>query len=190
MVHLLPHWNWSSGTNVTVFAYGNCDSVELFLNDKSQGSKTLSGGALHFEWSVPWASGTLRAECKKDGTIAATDEVKTAGSAARVALTPDRSTIRADGKDMVFITADILDGSGVLVPNGNNSITFSVTGSGQLVGVDNGDATDTSSYKGGSRKAFSGKALAMVRSTKTAGAITIKATSSGLSSDPITVTAQ
>ena len=190
MVHLLPHWNWTSGTNVTVFAYSNCDSVELFLNDKSQGSKTLSGGALHFEWSVPWTSGTLRAECKKGGSVAAIDEVKTAGSAAKVVLSADRNPIRADGKDLVYVTADIQDGSGVFVPNATNSITFSVSGPGQLVGVDNGDPIDTSSYKGTSRKAFSGKALAIVRSTGTAGTITIKATASGLSSDPVTVDAK
>jgi beta-galactosidase len=116
--------------------------------------------------------------------------MKTAGAAAKVALSADRATIRADGKDMTFITADIQDGNGVLVPSGNASITWSVTGSGTLVGLDNGDPTDTTSYKGTSRKAFNGKALAMVRATKSAGTITIKATASGLTSDPVTVTAQ
>jgi beta-galactosidase len=190
MVHLLPHWNWASGTTVTVYAYGNCDSVELFLNDKSQGAKTLTGGALHFEWSVPWASGTLRADCTKSGSVVASDTVKTAGAAAKVVLTADRSPIRADGKDLVFVTADVVDGSGVLVPTADNSIAFSVSGPGQLVGVDNGNAVDTSSYQGTSRKAFSGKALAIVRSTRTAGQVVITASSSGLTSDPVSVESQ
>lgn len=190
MVHILPHWNWTSGTTVTVYAYSNCDSVELFLNDESQGSKTLSGSALNYEWNVPWASGTLRADCKRAGTVAATDTVKTAGAAAKIALSADRTSIHADGRDMVFITADIQDSSGIFVPTGNASISWSVSGPGSLVGLDNGDPTDTTSYKGTSRKAFNGKALAMVRATTSAGTITIKATASGLTADSISVTAQ
>lgn len=190
MVHLLPHWNWTNGTNVTVYAYNNCDSVELFLNDASQGVKSMGASALRAEWSVPWASGTLRADCTKGGSVVASDSVKTAGSAAKVVLTADRNPIRADGKDLVFVTADVQDASGVIVPTANNSITFAVSGPGQLVGLDNGDPTDTTSYKGTSRKAFSGKALAIVRSTKTAGSIVIQASATGLTSDPLTVSTQ
>ena len=76
MVHVLPHWNWSTGTNVTVFVYTNCDSVELFLNNTSQGSKAMTSTTLRLEWSVPWASGTLRADCKVGSTVAAMDQVQ------------------------------------------------------------------------------------------------------------------
>ena len=150
----------------------------------------MSGGALRLEWTVPWASGTLRADCKVGSSVVASDQVKTAGTATRVALSADRSTITADGKDLVFITGDVQDASGVSVPSAENSVSFSVSGPGQLVGVDNGNPVDTSSYKGTSRKAFSGKVLAIVRSSGTAGSITITATSSGLTSDPVTVTAR
>ena len=85
--------------------------------------------------------------------------------ASSVVLSADRSSITADGRDLAFITGDIQDANGVFVPNGSSSVSFSVSGPGQLVGVDNGDPTDTTSYKGTSRKAFSGKVLAIVRST-------------------------
>jgi len=188
MAHILPYWNWSAGTTVTVFVYNNCDSVELFLNNTSQGSKTMSGSAQRLEWSVAWASGTLRADCKVGGSVVASDTMKTAGAAARVALSADRSTINADGRDLVFVTGDIVDASGVIVPSAGNSVTFSVSGPGQLVGVDNGNPIDTTSYKGTSKAAFSGKVLAIVRSTGAAGSITITPTSSGLSGDPLMVT--
>jgi beta-galactosidase len=190
MIHLLPHWNWTSGTMVTVYAYNNCDSVELFLNNTSQGSKAMSGGALRAEWSVAWASGTLRADCKVGGSVVASDQVKTAAAAARVALSVDRLTIAADGKDLAFVTGDIQDTNGVIVPDGASNVTFSVSGPGQLVGLDNGNPVDTTSYKGQSRKAFSGKVLAIVRSTGAAGTITITASSSGLTADPVSVTAR
>jgi beta-galactosidase len=190
MAHILPHWNWTAGTTVTVFVYTNCDSVELFLNNASQGSKAMTSGTLRLEWSVAWASGTLRADCKVGGSVVATDQMRTAGAAARVALSADRATISADGRDLVFITGDVLDANGALVPDAANSVNFSVSGPGQLVGLDNGNPVDTTSYKGTSRKAFSGKVLAIVRSTGTAGSIVVTASSSGLTSDPVTVTAQ
>ena len=190
MVHILPHWNWSAGTTVTVFAYTNCDSVELFLNDVSLGSKTFAAGAVHLEWSVPWATGTLRAEGKRGGVVVVTEEVKTAGAAAQLALSADRSTISADGKDLAFITADVQDANGILVPTAANALAFSVTGPGAIVGLDNGNAIDTTSYKGTNRNAFSGKALAIVRSTGSSGAIVVSASASGLTAGSVTVNAQ
>ena len=189
MVHILPHWNWSAGTSVTVFVYNNCDSVELFLNDVSQGAKTATGGALHLEWNVTWASGTLRAACTRGGSVVATDQVATAGAAAKVALTADRGNIFADGLDLAYVTADIRDANGVLVPTASNAVTFSVSGPGQIVGVDNGNSVDTSSYKGTSRNAFSGKALVIVRSTGMPGTITVTASSTGLTAAPLTLQA-
>ena len=138
---------------------------------------------------MPWASGTVRAECKRGGSVVATDQVRTAGAAARVALSADRTVIHADGKDLAFVTGDIQDANGVIVPSAENSVTFSVSGPGQLVGVDNGNPVDTSSYKGTSRKAFSGKVLAIVRSTGAGGSIVLDASSSGLTSASVTVTA-
>jgi beta-galactosidase len=189
VVHVLPHWNWTAGTTVTVFVYNNCDAVELFLNNASQGSKTMAAGTLHLEWSVPWASGSLRADCRRGGNVVASDQVTTAGTAARVALSADRSVIDADGRDLVYVTGDIEDANRVFVPTGDSSVAFSVSGPGQIVGVDNGNPLDTAPYKGTNRKAFSGKVLAIVRSTGTAGNIVITASSAGLTSDPLTVTA-
>jgi beta-galactosidase len=189
MVHILPHWNWSAGSNVTVFVYGNCDSVELFLNDISQGSKTPSASPLHLEWNLAWAPGTVRAECRRGGAVVARDEVKTAASAVRVVLSADRSAIAADGRDLVFVTGDIQDANGVFVPTAENPVAFTVSGPGQLVGVDNGNPVDTSSYKGTSRRAFSGKVLAIVRSTGSPGSIVVNGSSSGLTAGSVTVTA-
>jgi beta-galactosidase len=190
MVHVLPHWNWTAGTTVTVFVYTNCDSAELFLNGVSQGSKTFASGAVHLEWSVPWATGTLHADGKRGGVVVTSEDVKTAGTAATVALSADRSTISADGRDLVFVTADVQDAAGILVPTAANPMSFSVSGPGEIVGVDNGNAIDTSTYKATTRNAFSGKALAIVRSTGATGPIVITASSTGLASGSVSLSAQ
>jgi beta-galactosidase len=183
--------SWTAGQAVTVWAYSNADSVELFLNDKSQGSKSYaSDTTTRLEWNVPWASGTLRAEGKRGGTVVATQEIKTAGAPAKLKLTGDRTDVAADGRDLVFVTADVQDANGVFAPNATNSITFAVSGPGKIAGVDNGDATDTTSYVSPTRKAFSGKALAIVQSTGAAGQIAVTATSSGLTQGSLTITAK
>jgi beta-galactosidase len=102
----------------------------------------------------------------------------------------DRATIDADGQDLVFVTGDIQDANGAIVPSASNAVSFAVSGPGQLVGVDNGNPVDTASYKGTSQNAFSGKVLAIVRSTGTAGSVSVTATSAGLTSGTVTVSGQ
>jgi beta-galactosidase len=185
MVHVLPHWNWSGGT-VEVWAYSNCDTVELFLNGVSQGSKSM-GTNLHLVWNVSWASGTLQVKGTKGSTVVY-DQVTTAGAAAKVQLKPDRTSINADGKDLVYVETNITDANNVLVPTATNTVNFSVSGPGTIVGVDNGNGASTESYKGNSRMAFSGKCLVIVQTTKTSGSIVVTASSNGLSSASATIT--
>jgi beta-galactosidase len=193
MVHIAPmDWtSWSAGQTVPVFVYSNADSVELFLNGTSLGSKAVvttagQANAGHLQWSVSYAAGTLQAKATKSGTVVATDIVQTAGAAAAVVLKVDRSTIAADGRDLAFVEADIVDAKGVTVPQASNSISFSVNGPGAIVGVDNGNAISHESYKGKTRGAFSGKALAIVRSTTASGTVSLSATSTGLTGGSVT----
>ncbi|MBN2802968.1 MAG: DUF4982 domain-containing protein [Deltaproteobacteria bacterium] len=192
MVHVVPmNWtNWYPGQNVKVLVYSNGDSVELFLNGSSLGSKNVDPAEAKLEWSVPFASGTLEARASKGGSVVVTDAVKTAGAAASIKLISDRETIAADGRDLAFIEVDINDANGVLVPQAGNRVDFAIDGPGTIAGVDNGDATSHESYKENSRSAFSGKALVIVQSTGAKGKITVTATSFGLSEDSVSVNAR
>jgi beta-galactosidase len=189
MVHVTPmDWtSWTAGQSVPVFVYSNADSVELFLNGTSLGSKNVvstagQANAGHLAWTVSFATGTLEAKATKNGAIVATDAVRTAGKAAAVVLKSDRSAITADGVDLAFVEADIVDDQGVLVPQANDEVSFAVSGPGALVGVDNGNPIGHEAYKGSKMAAFSGKLLAIVQSTRSPGSVTLTATSSGSSS--------
>jgi beta-galactosidase len=189
MVHIVPmDWtNWNAGQSVPVLVYTNGASVELSLNGKSLGSKTMGGSTAHLQWDVPFEAGSLKAQARR-GDATATDEVKTAGAAAKVVLKVDRAQLAADGSDLAFIEADIVDASGVLVPRATQKIDFTVSGPGAIVGVDNGNPISTESYKGTSRAAFSGKALAVVQGTTTAGTITVTAAAGSLAAGTATIT--
>lgn len=181
VLHILPHWNWKSGDTVDVWAYYNhADEVELFLNGKSLGTKKKLGDDLHVMWRVPFVAGTLKAVSKKDGKIVLTKEIKTAGKPAKIELIADRKNIKADGKDLSFITARVVDAAGNIVPDADNLIQFSVKGEAGIIGTDNGLQTSMESFKSNTHKAFSGLCLAVVQSKEKESNVVVTASSQGL----------
>jgi beta-galactosidase len=114
--------------------------------------------------------------------VVLTREIHTAGEPAKIELIADRKAIKADGKDLSFITVKILDKSGNVVPNADNLVNFKLSGEAFIAGVDNGDPVTHDSFKVSYRKAFHGLALAIVQTKEKAGNITFTATSNGLQS--------
>jgi len=181
VLHILPHWNWNKGDSIDVWVYYNqADEVELLLNGKSLGRKSKPDGVFHVWWRVPYQEGTLQAISYKDGKQVLTETIKTADEPASVRLTADRKTITADGKDLSFVTVEVLDKNKNVVPIADNLIRFSVEGPGTIAGTDNGNPTDSVSLKKPERNLFNGKALVVVQSEKAAGIIKLKAESGNL----------
>lgn len=188
VLHVFPHWNWQSGKVVDVWAYyNNADEVELFLNGKSQGIKKKTGDDLHVMWRLTYQPGTLKAISRKNGKTILTREIKTAGAPAKIILQADRQTINADGKDLSFVTVSIVDKDGNLVPNANNVVNFKIDGEAFIAGVDNGDPISHDPFKANYRKAFNGKAMAIIQSKEKAGKITFTADSNGLESASVSI---
>ena len=117
---------------------------------------------------------------RKGGKVSMTREVRTAGPAARVVLTADRSTIRGDGKDLSFVTVTIADSNGVPVPNAEPLVRLRVAGGATIAGVDNGDETNHERFQRDSVRLFAGQALVIVRAGRRAGAVTLMASSEKL----------
>ncbi len=183
VLHLFPHWNWKSAQNVDVWVYyNNADEVELFLNGKSLGTKKKIGDDLHIMWRVPFQAGTLKAVSYKNGKIVKEAIVQTAGNPSNLKLTADRNTINADGDDLSFVTVDITDEKGVLSPNANNEIQFSLKGSGKIVGVCSGDPVSHESYKGTKHTALNGKCLVIIQAGTKAEKLELTASANGLKS--------
>jgi beta-galactosidase len=188
VLHIFPNWNsenfinWKQGEDVDVWAYTNCEEVELFLNDKSLGSKRKTGDDLHLMWRVPFSPGTLKAIGKTGGKEILIKEIKTAGTPAKINLEADRKIINSDGKDLCFITVKILDDKNVFVPYADNLVNFEISGEGKIIGVDNGLQTSLESFKANHRKAFNGLCLVVIQSQRNAGKIFLKASSEGLQS--------
>lgn len=138
-----------------------------------------SAGKLHLTWKVPYAPGELKAVARRDGKVVATDVLRTAGAAHAVRLTADRTSLAADGRSLVFVTADVVDSRGVVVLDAEHLISFEVTG-GSLAGLDNGRQESAERYQASTRTAFHGKALAIVRSGTEPGVLRVRASAEGL----------
>jgi len=189
VLHILPHWNWETGKSVEVWVYyNNADEVELYLNGKSLGKKSKQNDDLHVLWNVNFEPGTLKVVSRKNGKDVLVREVRTAGAPAKIELIADRKNIKADGKDLSFITVRILDEAGNVVPNADNLVDFKIEGNGFIAGVDNGFQASLEPFKANYSKAFHGLCLAILQSTEKAGNIKLTANAKGLASSSITIT--
>jgi len=139
-------------------------------------------------WRLKYEPGTLKAVSRKDGKVVMTREIHTAGKPAKIQLWPDRTGMRANGKDLSFVTVRILDSKGNVVPDADNLVNFKINGQGFIAGVDNGDENNHDSFKVNYRKAFNGLALAIIQAKDKGGNVTLRATSKGLA--PATVVLQ
>ena len=176
VLHLFPHWNWDQrdGEPISVWVHSNLDSVELFLNGKSQGAKKVEP-LTHLEWSVKYEPGILEARGTKDGKVVLTEKRETTGGPETIRLTTDRNEINADGEDVAVLKVEVLDKEGRAIPTAHNLISFKVTGEGALIGVGNGDPNCQESDKEPKRSLFNGLAQVIVQSTQTPGPITVEA---------------
>jgi beta-galactosidase len=189
MAHILPHWNWPDriGQVVPVHVYTSGDEAELFLNGKSLGRKKKGAFEYRLRWDdVVYQPGELKVVAYKNGKRWATDVMRTTGAASKLTLAADRASIAADGKDLSYLTVTVTDKAGLLVPRSKNHIQFAIEGPGEIVAVDNGDATSFEPFQASERNAYNGLALVIVRSTK-AGKIKLTAKADGLAAATVTI---
>lgn len=188
VLHLFPHWNWTEGQEIDMWCYyNNADEVELFINGESQGIRSKDEDNLHVVWRVKFIPGTVKVVARKNGNIIAEKEIHTAGTPHKIRLTPDRNIITADGKDLSFVTVEVLDKDNNLCPLSENLINFEVKGNAFIAGVDNGYQTSMERFKDNKRKAFNGKCLVVLQNNGEKGTATLTANSNGLESSTIEI---
>jgi beta-galactosidase len=190
VLHIFPHWNWNPGQAVDVWAFTNCDEVELFLNGNSLGRQSKSRDDFNLVWKVQFEEGTLLGVGYRNGSEVMRSEIRTAGEPATLQLSPDRAEIKADGSDLSFITVTVADKENNPLPHAGNMINFSIEGPGTIAGVDNGSQTSMEPFKADYRKAFNGRCLVVVKAGKEKGTIKLTASSEGLPDATLTLRAR
>jgi beta-galactosidase len=172
-----------------VEVYSNCEEVELLLNGRSLGRQKLHADASPLVWSVPYAPGSLTAVGYNHGERAADDELRTAGKAARLVLTPERKALRNDRNDVMTVVVTVVDDAGVVVPTASDLVQFSVSGPGEIVAADNGSPTDHELFQLPQHHLYKGRAVVLLRATAGSGEIRLRGSAPGLSEGEATLSA-
>lgn len=140
VMHIMPHWNWkgSEGKTIKVTIYSNAEEVELVLNKKSLGKKTMPQNG-HIDWDVKYQPGILQAKGFMKNKQFVSQQIETTDLPAKIALSSERLQLHADGEDVAIITVQVNDNKNRMVPTASNEIAFALNGPGKIIGVGNGD---------------------------------------------------
>ncbi len=138
MVHLFPHWNHKKGDKIDLWAYSNCDEVELIINKKSLGKQPTPRYG-HISWQVDFEPGTISVNGYRSGKLVAQESIATTDAPDRLTLSANKATFAKKRDDIILVTVAANDSKGNLVPDADNKVKFSITGPGQIIGVANGD---------------------------------------------------
>jgi beta-galactosidase len=184
---LFPDWSPANRSphQERVEVYSNVSTVELLLNGRSLGTQPLPRDASPRTWAVPFEPGTLRAVATDGGGhVVATDELRTAGPAARLRLSVDRPDLGTNWDDVAAVSVEVTDSAGVLVPTAADAVTFTVAGPGTVAAVDNGDVNSHEPFQSTARQAYQGRCVAFVRANGR-GDVTVSATAAGLAAGSV-----
>jgi beta-galactosidase len=194
-LHLFPHWNLQGheGEEIELWAYSNCDEVELIVNGKKLGRQTMPKNG-HLKWKATYQPGKVVAIGYKNGKRILTETIETTKPADKIIVTSDKQTITADGLDVAVVNIELKDAKGRFVPDACPMLTFRLEGNGRIIGAGNGDP----SYLGAdhpkdkdckefSIPAFNGYAQVLIQSNRYAGNIQLKCVANGLKDGSINI---
>ena len=187
-------WNWPGheGKTIEVEIYSRYPRVQLFLNGNLMGEQETSREQqFKAVYALNYEEGTLRAVgLDEAGNVQEERILSTAGKPAKIRLTADKRQMKADGQDLIYVIAEVLDKEGRVMPIADNRLQFSIKGAGVIEATGSADLKDSESYSKASRKAWKGRAVAVVRSIGKTGKITLNVSSPGLTSTAIVLTAK
>lgn len=183
-------WNWKGweGKPVEVGVISKYPRVRVLLDGKEVGQADMSkeGNAFRAVFTVPYAPGVLTAEAiNADGEVAETFRIATAGEPKSIRLTADRSQLIADGQDLVYVTAELVDADGNVVPDADTEIEFAVAGKGDVIASGSGNMKDTRNYCSPRRQTYKGRAIAVVKAADSKGKVSVSAKAPALKSNRI-----
>lgn len=209
-LHILPHWTWNGreGEVTPIFVYTNYPTAEVFINGKSQGKQTKNLNIPLRETENPESQKTFERQKRyrlmwlntkyepgfvkvvaynDKGEAVAEKEIHTAGKPYQIKLTADRNYIKADGKDLAYITVEVVDKEGNVCPNINDLVQFEVKGAGKFRASANGDATSLDLFHEPKMHLFNGKLMAIVQASEKTGEIIFKAKSQKIKGNQIKI---
>jgi len=182
-------WNWpgAEGKPLQVRVFTRSPQVRLLLNGRVVGEQTVPDSSIVARFAIPYQPGTLEAISLRNGRETGRVSLTTTSALHRIRLTADRTALKADRNDLAYVTVEVVDAQGRVVPDATVPVTFAINGAGSLAAVGNGNPTDMASFQQPQRTTYRGRCLAIVRPSETGGRLTIKASAAGLQTGELTL---
>jgi hypothetical protein len=188
MVHLELEERSGDDAKSALVCYTNCDSVELLRDGESLGEQRLTENSERvLRWELTSQQGVFSASGKSNGQVACSTEWRAYGPPVRLEVSVDRPILAADGNDVAHLELRIVDAKGVRVADAEHSITCNIDGPARLIGMENGDPRSHEPYKTNRRRAFRGRLLLYVQSTREHGEVKVSVKAEGLPAATIPV---
>lgn len=194
-LHVLPHWNWKGreGQVTPIFVYTSYPKAEIFINGKSQGMREKNDSTVLNRYRLMWNEtvyepGEVRVVAyDNDGNKADEKIMRTAGKPHHLVLAANRQELDANGEDLAYITVQVADKEGNIVPTDNRKVRFKVEGAGEFLATANGDPTCLMPFQKPEMNLFSGALTSIVRSGKQAGVLKFRAEAQGVKAAEIEI---
>lgn len=182
--YISSHWNRQEGKTYNLYTYTNADEVELLVNGKSIGvqknvTDVKKRNVIYWQ-NIAYTPGRITAIARKDGKVVAQSELETTGKAAALQIETENAAWKADGMDLQYVKVYAVDSKGRKVATATGELTFEVSGAARLMALDNGDHASDDLFAGNKKMLYKGFAMAILRSSQTGGAVTLKVTGAGL----------
>ena len=198
VLHVFPHWNLQGheGEEVELWAYSNCDEVELTVNGKKLGRQAMPANG-HLKWKATYQPGKVVAVGYKNGKRILNQTIETTKPAYKIVLKADRQVIAADGRDLSVVTVEVQDQKGRVVPDACPMLQFQLVGDGRILGAGNGDPM----YPGAdhpkekdchqfSIPAFNGLAQIIIQGSDAPSSLTLSCQGEGLKTGSVQIVTQ
>ncbi len=198
----VSYWGWpdelpsytfpgAEGKTLQVNIYTRYDTVRLVQNGKTIGQQSASAKTkLTATFHIKYEPGELKAVGIKNGKAVDSVVLKTAGKPAGIRLVADRNNIHADANDLAYVTAEVVDANGNVVPYAEVPLNFNIEGNGKIIATGNANPGDMESMQQPQHKTFRGKCLVIVRPDGKSGNVTLKAAGNGLTPGQVVITAR
>ncbi len=193
-VPMKSSWNYQKGEKLNLVVCTNTDEVELLINGKSMGvQKNITSGNDSKRntviWTaVPYEPGTVTAIARKDGREVTRHSLQTTGKAVALKLIAEEpENFKSGGMDIQYVRAIAVDNKGRQVDDAVDDVSFCVQGNATLLAVDNSNQYTDEVFNTDHITLFEGECLAILRSSKKAGKVTLKAACKGMKTATITL---
>ena len=187
----VPSWGWPGceGNKARIEVHSNAEQVELLLNGRSLGRRRAGperGFTARFR--APWEPGELTAVAYTGGRETGRRTLRSADGPLFLRLSADRVTLAADGQSLAHILVEVVDAAGTVAMDSNRAVHVSVSGPASLAGLGSAHPAPSGPYTDADDVTWQGRALAVIRSGRTAGSATVTVTAPGLSASTTALT--